>query len=140
MAHRVSPPPTLASVPEGLDEMGDVCVRLDCPQNSLDAVLQDSLEAARMGEFEHTFVFFAFHGDNIYRQPTDIRDFCMVQQSIGYHTARPDYKMHGTVTKTPVLGDQDAIICQVFFKSEVVAIAVSLSWGNYKSFEKLNIH
>jgi len=136
MTHGVKPPPTTPSAPEGLDAMDEVCVRLDCPQSSLNSVLQDSLGAARMGEFEHTFVFFAFHGDNIYRQPTDVRDFYMVQQSIEYHTGRDDYKLHGTVTKTPMLGDQDAIVCRVFFKEDVVAVAVSLSAGNYKRFEK----
>lgn len=147
MAHRSYPPVTPPSVPEGCqagDEtrkgMEEICSRLDCPKPLLDSVLHDSLEAARMGEFEHTFVFFAFHGNNIYRQPTDVRDFLMVQQSISYHTGRDDYKLHGTVTKTAVMGDPDAIVCQIFSKDTVMALAVSLSTDDYSSFEELKIH
>lgn len=90
---------------------------------------------AQKGDLHHQFVFFALHGDNVYQQPTHVRDYQTIQEcSVAYHTGRPDYKMHGTILKMsiPEMSADNAVVCNVYKKNEIVASVASLAEYGYK--------
>lgn len=89
---------------------------------------------AKDRDLDYQFVFFAFHGDNLYKQPTDVRDFETIHESsVAYHTGRPDYRMHGTIVKMPIsaMKADDAVVCHVYKKDKIVAAVASRSDCDY---------
>ena len=95
---------------------------------------------AKNGDLDYQFVFFALHDDNLYKQPTDVRDYNLLHESsVAYHTARPDYKMHGTIVKVamPEMMANEAVLCQICKQDKIIASVASLADYNYEEIFSL---
>ena len=103
--------------------------------NKLADLFTEACGMAKKGELDCEFIFFALHGDNIYKQPTDVRDYDVVQaNSVPMHTSRPDYKIHGTILKMPLTAmmADEAVVCHICKGDAIIAAVASLSDYDYK--------
>lgn len=120
---------------DGIECLAHLSTQVDCPENKLIDLFKEACATARKGGLNGEFIFFAVHGDNVYKQPTDLRDFDVVQeQGVPVHVTRPDYKVHGTILKThlPAMMAKDAIICNISKGDAVIATVASLADYGYQ--------
>jgi hypothetical protein len=120
---------------DGKQRLNALSVEAGCAENTLASLMSEACEMDKKSEMDTQFVFFALQGGNVYKQPTDVRDFEMVQESsVPYHTSRGDYKMHGTIVKMPLpcMAAPDAIVCHVFKGQDMVAVLAALAEYEYE--------
>tara|TARA_B100001057_G_scaffold56554_1_gene50107 strand:+ start:334 stop:873 length:540 start_codon:yes stop_codon:yes gene_type:complete len=120
---------------DGRDKLKALSTESDCAEGTLDELIKEACEMDKRGEMDYQFVFFALQGGNLYKQPTDVRDFEMVyESSVPYHTSRPDYKLHGTIVKMPLpqMMAPSAIVCHVFKGPKMAGIVATLAEYNYE--------
>lgn len=120
---------------DGRDKLKALSTESDCAEGTLDELIKEACEMDKRGEMDYQFVFFALQGGNVYKQPTDVRDFEMVHESsVPYHTSRPDYKLHGTIVKMPLpqMMAPSAIVCHVSKGPEMVGVVATLAEYNYE--------
>lgn len=120
---------------DGKQKLNALSVEAGCAEDTLTSLMSEACEMDKKSEMDNQFVFFALQGGNVYKQPTDVRDFEMVQESsVPYHTSRCDYKMHGTIVKMPLpcMAAPDAIVCHVFKGQDMVAVLAALAEYEYE--------
>ena len=120
---------------DGKQRLNALSIEAGCEESTLTSLMSEACEMDKKCEMDTQFVFFALQGGNVYKQPTDVRDFDMVQaSSVPYHTGRDDYKMHGTIVKMPLpcMAAPDAIVCHVFKGQDTVAVLASLAEYDYE--------
>lgn len=125
----------LAINTDGRQRLNALSVEAGCAENTLASLMLEACEMDKKSEMDSQFVFFALQGGNVYKQPTDVRDFEMVQESsVPYHTSRGDYKMHGTIVKMalPCMAAPDAIVCHVFKGQDMLAVLAALAEYEYE--------
>ena len=121
---------------DGKQRMNAMSVEADCMESALVNLLSEACEMDKRSEMDTQFVFFALQAGSVYKQPTDVRDFDMVQKSsVPYHTSREDYKMHGTIVKMPLpcIAASDAIVCHIFRGNDLVAVFATLAECGYEN-------
>lgn len=119
---------------DGTERLAQLSSEAGFINNKLFDLFSEACKMAKDGDLDYQFVFFALHGDNIYKQPTDVRDYQTIHDSsVAYHTARPDYKMHGTIVKMPMpaMMADEAVVCHVCKKDKMVAAVASLADYDY---------
>lgn len=122
--------PVVTITPDGRQKLTDLV-----EGDTLVTLFTEACDMAKKHEMDYQFIFFALHGGNIYKQPTDVRDYDVVQESsVAYHTSRDDYEMHGTITKKPLpqMMATDAVVCHVCKRDEMVAVVASLPEYDYE--------
>ena len=121
--------------PDGAERLAALSEEAGCATNKLAELFSEACRMAKDGELETQFLFFALHGDNMYRQPTHARDYrSLCESGVAYHTGRPDYKFHGTIVKTPVpaMLVDEAVVCRVCKGGETVAAVAALADYDYR--------
>jgi len=121
---------------DGKQRLKALSVEAGCAEDTLVSLMSEACEMDKKREMDTQFVFFALQGGNVYKQPTDVRDYKMVEESsVPYHTNRGDYKMHGTIVKMPLscMAAPDAIVCHVFKGKDMVAMLASLAEYEYQN-------
>ena len=118
---------------DGYETLRNVSVAEECMEEVLTALFDDARDMARRGEMEDEFIFFSVHGNSIYKQPTNIQDYNVIQDSSVYHSSRQDYKIHGTILKTalPEMMADEALVCEVYKHNELLAVIASLPEQDY---------
>jgi len=119
----------------GIDRLANLSTEAGCTNNKLADLFTEACGMAKNGQLDCEFIFFALHGDNIYKQPTDVRDYEVVQaNSVPMHINRPDYKVHGTILKMPLpaMMANDAVVCHICKGDTVVAAVASLPDYGYE--------
>jgi len=120
---------------DGKQRLNALSVEAGCAEDTLTSLMSEACEMDKKSEMDTQFIFFALQGGNVYKQPTDFRDFEIVQKSsVPYHTSRGDYKMHGTVVKMPLpcMAAPDAIVCHIFKDQDMVAVLAALAEYEYE--------
>lgn len=120
---------------DGRDKLETLSIASGCAGGTLDELMKEACEMDKRGEMDYQFVFFALQGGNVYKQPTDVRDFDTVHESsVPYHMSRPDYKLHGTIVKMPLpqITAPSAIVCHVFKGVEMTGVVAAMAEDGYE--------
>lgn len=121
------------AAPDGRERLSTVAQLFDFKPDLLLGLYERTIAMAREGQLETDFIFFAVHRDNVYSQPTDVRDFDQCWSTVHHHTARADYRVHGTVLKSPVVGLDfpSAVVMHVYSREGIVAAVAADPVDNY---------
>ena len=120
---------------EGFERLDSISADVDCDPRKLRDVFLEACDMAKTGRLDYEFLFFALHGDNIYKQPTDVRDYNPASNSdVSYHTSRHDYKIHGKIAKMsiPEMMADGAVVCHIYKKDKLVGSVASLADYDYE--------
>jgi hypothetical protein len=100
---------------------------------------QQACVMAQNGDLDNEFIFFAVHGEHLYKQPTDVRDYAMSINGVIHHVSRGDYVMHGTVIRMPAISSEanEAVVTEVCTRERVVAIVASSMEDGYSKIVNL---
>lgn len=125
--------PTIST--NGVERLAQLSREAGFTINKLNDLFSEACTMAKDGQLDYQFVFFALHGTNVYKQPTDVRDYNTLHDScVTYHTGRPDYKMHGTIVKMPMpsMMADEAVVCHVCKGDHMVAAVASIADYDYQ--------
>ena len=134
-----APPATATKEREPSDALARVCKLYDCEPALVNDLHHEACALARSGDMDMQFILFCVHNKNLYKQPTDTRDYTRCLEGLALHRSRPDYMFHGTTIKMPLTlhGNAVSVVTQVYSQETLLAMVASPQSNDYATVVSL---